>query len=114
MFIAMRKQISTARYFIKSKTGKFHRKFVVKLLVRTARELSADDATHMAAGVAYYGLFSLFPLLLALTPSRASHFGKLFYIFSQCLTSILCKSYSSRDAHTSATVENMYYTVDTL
>ena len=39
---------------------------VVKLLARTFREMSADDATHMAAGVAYYVLFSLFPLMLGL------------------------------------------------
>ena len=41
-------------------------KFVVRLLVRTVKEMSADDATHMAAGVAYYALFSIFPLLLFL------------------------------------------------
>ena len=41
-------------------------KFVVRLLVRTVKEMSADDATHMAAGVSYYALFSLFPLLLFL------------------------------------------------
>ena len=40
--------------------------FLVVLLVRTAQEMSDDDATHMAAGVAYYALFSLFPLLLGL------------------------------------------------
>ncbi len=40
------------------------RRFLVVLVVRTVQELSADDATHMAAGVAYYTLFSLFPLLL--------------------------------------------------
>ncbi len=38
--------------------------FVPTLVVRTIKELSDDDATHMAAGVAYYALFSLFPLLL--------------------------------------------------
>ena len=43
------------------------RYFVVRLVIRTAQELSADDATHMAAGVAYYALFSLFPLLLGLS-----------------------------------------------
>ena len=46
---------------------RFGRYFLVKLLVRTVQELSADDATHMAAGVAYYALFSIFPLLLGLT-----------------------------------------------
>ena len=40
--------------------------FVPTLVVRTIKELSDDDATHMAAGVAYYALFSLFPLLLGL------------------------------------------------
>ena len=40
--------------------------FTVKLLRRTVQELSDDDAAHMAAGVAYYALFSLFPLMLGL------------------------------------------------
>jgi membrane protein len=40
--------------------------FVVELSIRTVRELSEDDVTHMAAGVAYYALFSIFPLLLGL------------------------------------------------
>lgn len=40
--------------------------FVVRLLVRTVQELGADDASHMAAGVAYYAVLSLFPLLLGL------------------------------------------------
>ena len=43
-----------------------NRFFVVVLIVRTAKELSDDDAPHMAAGVAFYMLFSLFPLLLGL------------------------------------------------
>ncbi|MDA1347533.1 MAG: YihY/virulence factor BrkB family protein [Chloroflexi bacterium] len=41
-------------------------RFLVVLVVRTVQEMSDDDATHMAAGVAYYALFSLFPLLLGL------------------------------------------------
>ena len=40
--------------------------FLVVLIVRTIQEMSDDDASHMAAGVAYYALFSLFPLLLGL------------------------------------------------
>jgi len=40
--------------------------FVVRLMVRTVQELGADDASHMAAGVAYYAVLSLFPLLLGL------------------------------------------------
>lgn len=35
------------------------------LLKRTIKEFGDDDCTHMAAGIAYYGVFSLFPLLLA-------------------------------------------------
>ena len=41
--------------------------FLAQLVVRTVQELKDDDASHMAAGVAYYSLFSLFPLLLGLT-----------------------------------------------
>ena len=40
--------------------------FAVELTVRVVRELSEDDVTHMAAGVAYYVLFSIFPLLLVM------------------------------------------------
>jgi membrane protein len=36
----------------------------VQLLVRSFQELSDDDGTHMAAGVAYYAMLSIFPLLL--------------------------------------------------
>jgi membrane protein len=39
---------------------------VVRLVVHTIQELGADDATHMAAGVSYYAVLSLFPLILAL------------------------------------------------
>lgn len=38
----------------------------VQLVARTMHELDADDASHMAAGVAYYAILSLFPLLLGL------------------------------------------------
>ena len=34
------------------------------LALRVIREMKDDDATHLAAGVAYYAMFSLFPLLL--------------------------------------------------
>ena len=37
-----------------------------QLLVRTVRELGHDDASHMAAAISYYGILSLFPLLLGL------------------------------------------------
>lgn len=36
------------------------------LVYRTGREMSADDATHMAAGLAYYAVLSLFPLTVGL------------------------------------------------
>jgi hypothetical protein len=45
---------------------RLRRKFLVALMLRTMHEMSDDDASHMAAGVAYYALFSLFPLLLGL------------------------------------------------
>ncbi|MCE2462554.1 MAG: YihY/virulence factor BrkB family protein [Dehalococcoidia bacterium] len=38
----------------------------IALIVRTAQEVSDDDATHMAAGVAYYAILSLFPLMVGL------------------------------------------------
>ena len=38
----------------------------VLLIVRTVREMGRDDATHMAAGVAYYAILSLFPLTVGL------------------------------------------------
>ncbi|MEE3013298.1 MAG: hypothetical protein VX505_03965, partial [Chloroflexota bacterium] len=31
---------------------------------RVFKELGDDDATHLSAGVAYYSVFSIFPLLL--------------------------------------------------
>jgi membrane protein len=39
---------------------------VVALSYRTIKEMSADDATHMAAGLAYYAVLSLFPLSVGL------------------------------------------------
>ncbi len=47
-------------------TAPFRALFIVRLLVRTVQEMSEDDATHMAAGVAYYAVFSLFPLVIGL------------------------------------------------
>ena len=40
--------------------------FIVELMIRTVKEAAEDDLSHMAAGVAYYALFSIFPLLLGL------------------------------------------------
>ena len=40
--------------------------FPVELVIRTIQELGRNDATHLSAGIAYYSLLSLFPLLLGL------------------------------------------------
>lgn len=37
---------------------------LVEFVFRVVRDFFRDDGTHMAAGVAYYAVFSLFPLLL--------------------------------------------------
>ena len=39
---------------------------LIHLAYRTIREMGADDATHMAAGLAYYAVLSLFPLSVGL------------------------------------------------
>ncbi len=56
--------IATRR--VNSIVAKWQDKFAVKLIVRTVQEMIADDATHMAAAVSYYGMLSLFPLTLGL------------------------------------------------
>ena len=38
----------------------------VALIYRTVREMSADDATHMAPGLAFFAVLSLFPLAIGL------------------------------------------------
>ncbi len=38
---------------------------VAELLFRTTHNFMRDEGSHMAAGVAYYAIFSLFPLMLA-------------------------------------------------
>lgn len=63
--------------------------FLVRLTVRTVKELGEDDASHMAAGVAYYATLSLFPLLLGLIAifslflSSESIQAELFDFFEQ-------------------------------
>lgn len=39
---------------------------LIGLAYRTVKEMGADDATHMAAGLAYYAVLSLFPLSVGL------------------------------------------------
>lgn len=51
-------------HFVRSAGSLLAGFFIVRLITRTMREMSEDDATHMAAGVSYYALFSVFPLLL--------------------------------------------------
>ncbi len=46
--------------------GRFLHIFPVELVIRTIQELGRNDATHMSAGIAFYSLLSLFPLLLGL------------------------------------------------
>ena len=57
---------ANVRRFVHWLAELLYRVFVIRLIVRTFQEMSSDDASHMAAGVAYYGLFSLFPLILGL------------------------------------------------
>ena len=44
--------------------GPIGRNRFLTLSWKVVREMRDDDATHLAAGVAYYAMFSLFPLLL--------------------------------------------------
>lgn len=46
--------------------GRLLQIFPVELVIRTIQELGRNDATHLSAGIAYYSLLSLFPLLLGL------------------------------------------------
>ena len=62
----MHRIVSAFRLRARTVSERLRRIFVVALLVRTLQEMSDDDGTHMAASVAYYALFSLFPLLLGL------------------------------------------------
>ena len=38
---------------------------IAEMLFRTTRNFALNEGSHMAAGVAYYAIFSLFPLMLA-------------------------------------------------
>lgn len=46
--------------------SRFARYPPVVLAWRVIQEMGNDDAPHMAAGIAYYSIFSLFPLLLGI------------------------------------------------
>ena len=67
----------------------------MQILVRTIRGLGNHDASHMAAGVAYFAVLSLFPLLLGLIaimgwilPSRDVQ-AELFDFFRQNLPGLV-------------------------
>lgn len=73
----MRRSCLTVSYHTRLALGNLRRKQrqikerflpipAVQLAVRTVKSLGADDVSHLAAGVAYYSLLSLFPLILGL------------------------------------------------
>ena len=69
----IRQATTVARYRTRGIVRRLRRNALFMLIVRTAQEMSDDDATHMAAAMSYYALVSLFPLTLGLI-SIASFF----------------------------------------
>ena len=61
-----RRPIAIAQQRVDDVADRYQDKFLVKLLLRTAKEFIADDATHMAAAISYYALLSLFPMIVGL------------------------------------------------
>lgn len=57
---------SSARRRAEAIAARLRRRFIFALVMRTVQEMSDDDGPHMAAGVAYYAIFSLFPLIVGL------------------------------------------------
>ena len=51
-------------FLVRFADSPFARNGVVVLACRVSREMIRDDATHLAAGVSYFAIFSLFPILL--------------------------------------------------
>ena len=62
----LRRPTTIARYRFRTIVQRLRRKLIVKIIARTAQEMSDDDATHMAAAISYYSVMSLFPLTLGL------------------------------------------------
>ena len=62
----LRRHIATAHEHVDPIVDRFQDKFLIKLAVRTVKELIEDDATHMAAAISYYTLLSMFPLIVGL------------------------------------------------
>jgi membrane protein len=59
-------RIRYLRVILKKIFERLLRIFYIELMVRTIQELGHNDAAHLSAGIAYYSLLSLFPLLLGL------------------------------------------------
>ena len=68
--------------------ARFPGKRWVQLVWRALLEMGNDDATHLAAGIAYYSMFSIFPLLLATLAVSGSvlAFGSLQVDFTKFVT----------------------------
>jgi len=58
------KRIRTERILARFADTPFARNRGVVLAYRVSREMIRDDATHLAAGISYFAIFSLFPILL--------------------------------------------------
>ncbi len=64
--VARNRRYLSARIRIRRTERRLLSNPAVNLVYRTLKEMSADDATHMAAGLAYYFVLSLFPLTVGL------------------------------------------------
>ena len=62
----LKRHIATAHEHVDPIVDRFQDKFLIKLAVRTVKELIEDDATHMAAAISYYTMLSMFPLIVGL------------------------------------------------
>ena len=62
----IRRATTLARLYLRGAMRVLSGYVVLRLIARTAQEMSDDDATHMAAAMSYYALVSLFPLTLGL------------------------------------------------
>lgn len=62
----LKRQIAAAHEHVDPIVDRYQDKFLIKLAVRTVKELIEDDATHMAAAISYYTLLSMFPLIVGL------------------------------------------------
>lgn len=70
----LRRHIATAHEHVDPIVDRFQDKFLIKLAVRTVKELIEDDATHMAAAISYYALLSMFPLIVGLISALSFFF----------------------------------------